>query len=171
LGLILKPPPLTIATADYSPAEVYCGLRDRVLRVPSERAATGFSGTLGALMETGYREAVATLVVLADGTTSLYFSNGGGVIGAGQHEPVEEAGSNFLEAAKAAVPLMQPVADFPLPRRFHARFYVLSTSGIWSLEALEQDLGNNRVKLSPLFHFAHAVIAAVRLNAFPPGGG
>jgi hypothetical protein len=29
-------------------------------------------------METGYERAVATLVVLADGTTSMYFSNGGG---------------------------------------------------------------------------------------------
>jgi hypothetical protein len=38
---------------------------------------------LALLMETGYPEAVATLVAVADGTSSLYFSNGGGFIGVG----------------------------------------------------------------------------------------
>jgi hypothetical protein len=36
---------------------------------------------LGVLMETGYDSATVTLFALSDGTTSLYFSNGGGVIG------------------------------------------------------------------------------------------
>jgi len=43
------------------------------------------------VMETGYPEAVASLVVVADGTTSLYFSNGGGIIGAGEHSSVRTA--------------------------------------------------------------------------------
>ena len=34
----------------------------------------------GVVMETGYPEAVVTLVSLGDRTTSLYFSNGGGII-------------------------------------------------------------------------------------------
>jgi hypothetical protein len=165
----LKPPTLTAATDEYTPAEVYCGLRDQVLRLPGERASTGFSGVVGALMETGYQEAVATLVVLADGTTSLYFSNGGGVIGAGQHKPVAAASSAFLQAAQQNLSLMQSTVVFPLPRLKHARFYVLDTSGSWTSEAVEQDLGYNREKLSPLFHLAHAVIAAVRKNSRPPG--
>ncbi len=47
-------------------------------------------------METGYREAVATLVGVVDGTSSLYFSNGGGFIGAGSHAAVAEANRTFV---------------------------------------------------------------------------
>ena len=42
----------------------------------------------GILMETGYPEAVATLAVFVEGSTSLYFSSGGGIIGAGEHDSV-----------------------------------------------------------------------------------
>jgi hypothetical protein len=120
-------------------------------------------------METGYSGAVATLVVVIDGTTSLYFSNGGGIIGAGRHKSVATAASKFLQAAGSDKALMLPTTLYPLPRPHHTRFYFLSTSGAWTAEALEQDLGHNREELSPLFHLAHAVIAAVRQNS-PPSG-
>jgi hypothetical protein len=45
----------------------------------------------GVVMETGHAEGGATLVVFAEGTTSLYFSNGGGIIGAGEHAIVRTA--------------------------------------------------------------------------------
>jgi hypothetical protein len=165
----LKPSSLTIATLDYAPVDVYCGLRDQVLRLPSERAAGGFRGTVGALLETGYERAAATLVVLDDGTTSLYFSSGGALIGAGGKKPVAAAASAFLRAADGSTSLMERTSDYPLPRLSHARFYLLATSGAWTYEALEQDLGNNRLQLSPLFHSAHAVIAAIRQNCPPTG--
>ena len=97
-----KPAPLTLASADYKPVDVYCGLRDQILRLPSERRSAGFSGIVGALMETGYQGAVASVVMLADGTTSLYLSSGGGVIGAGQHKPVALATAAFLKAVDQA---------------------------------------------------------------------
>ena len=66
-------------------------------------------------METGYEEAVATLVAVADGTTSLYFSNGGGVIGAGTHAAVAEASRALLETGRDALPALAPMEDPPLP--------------------------------------------------------
>jgi hypothetical protein len=168
----MNPSPLTIATADYTPAKVYCGLRDQTLRLADARKAAGPGGAIAALMETGYEQAVATLVAIDDGTTSLYLSNGGGIIGAGSHQPVVAAASAFLQAASRNISLMQPTTSYPLPRPRHTRFYVLSTDGSWTAEALEDDLGNNRLPLSPLFHLAHAVIAAVRRYSrySPPSG-
>lgn len=157
-----KLPSLTIAPAEYQIADVYCGLRDQILRLPVELSATGPGGTVGALMETGYATAVATLVALCDNTTSLYLSNGGGVIGAGQNQPVAVAASKFLKAAAAGTALMEPTTVYPLPRPLHVRFYVLAKSGSWTAEGLEQDLGYNRHALSPLFHLAHAVISEIR---------
>lgn len=40
------------------------------------------------MMETGVAEGSYTLSSIADGSTSLYFSNGGGIIGGGEHQSV-----------------------------------------------------------------------------------
>jgi hypothetical protein len=113
-------------------------------------------------METGYPEGVATLVVLADGTTSLYFSNGGGVIGAGTHGGVRAAGEMLLSAAEAHLSNFAAVVETPLPEVRRVRFYLRTFTGTMGAEADEKDLGEGRHTLSPVFHAAHTVISAVR---------
>jgi hypothetical protein len=74
---------------NYQMADVYRDLRQQVLTLDPAKIGLPSSDKNqihGVLMETGYPEAVATLVTIADGTVSLYFSNGGGIIGVGQHE-------------------------------------------------------------------------------------
>src|ERR1035437_6926854 len=74
-------------------ADVYAGLREQILRL--DPATAGMSqrpgGPIvwGALMEMGYPNGVATIVALADGTTSMYTSTGGGIIGGGAHRSEE----------------------------------------------------------------------------------
>lgn len=116
----------------------------------------------GVIMETGYPEAVATLVVLGDGTTSLYFSNGGGIIGAGEHEVVRAAGEVLLSSAEEYLDDFTVVTATPLPEVGQVRFYLRTFTGTLRAEAHEEDLGESRHKLSPVFHAAHSVIAAVR---------
>lgn len=41
-------------------------------------------------METGYEEAVFSLRCITEGSISIYFSNGGGMIGIGEHEDAKE---------------------------------------------------------------------------------
>jgi hypothetical protein len=108
----------------------------------------------GLLVEIGYPGAVATLVTIADGAVSLYFSNGGGVIGIGQHEGPRKAA--FLGSAT-------PASSFPLPAQGHVTFYFLTFDGILTSDAGEDDLKSNRHPLSPLFHGAHDVITQARL--------
>src|SRR6185436_11866145 len=55
----------------------------------------------GAIMELGYPTGIATLLSIAEGTTSLYFSNGGGIVGAGEHANVREAAEVFLDVMEA----------------------------------------------------------------------
>ena len=69
----------------YETAEPYTKLRTQVLQRPAgdiELPPSDVVEPVAILMETGYPEAVATLIAVADGTTSMYFSNGGGVIAA-----------------------------------------------------------------------------------------
>ncbi|MHC9511440.1 hypothetical protein [Kangiella sp. M94] len=116
----------------------------------------------GLLMETGFENGSFTLLVLADGTTSLYFSNGGGIIGAGTHENVKKASSILLSGANHFRPQTKLASAFPYPSNGEVKFYFIGRSGVTSYSAKEVDLGENRDPLSKLFHISHMVISELR---------
>jgi len=150
----------------YNMIGAYPDLRQQVLSLDPATiglASPSSNPVWGVVMETGYPEAVATLVTLGDGTVSLYFSNGGGIIGAGQHEGPRKACEVLLAFAPKFISHAKPTRVFPLPAEGHTRFYILCFDAVLTAEAKEEDLGNNRLPLSPLFHKAHEVITAARL--------
>ena len=115
----------------------------------------------GVVMETGYPEAIVTLVSFADGTASLYFGNGGGVVGSGQHAgPAAASRSLVLLAARSKQGLVAATST-PLPR-VGCTHYVLTQRGAVTTEAKEEDLGEHRHALSPLFYAAQDVITEIR---------
>ena len=116
-------------------------------------------------METGYDGVTVTLIALSDGTTSLYFSNGGGVIGGQGHEAVRHANAAFLNQANHSLQDLKRCEIFPIPEPAHTVFYVLTDSGILTGGALENDLGYDRHPLSTLFHAGHEAITQLRLVA------
>jgi hypothetical protein len=113
-------------------------------------------------IETGFPEGVATLVTFLDGATSLYFSNGGGIIGAGEHASVRAAAAAFLATADSYKAEFASANGTPLPSVGGVRFYARVGERILTAYASEQDLGSNRHVLSPVFRAGHAVITAVR---------
>jgi len=146
--------------------EVAAGLRQLVLTTSAEDMGLGGGDTdrvYGALMEIGHPEATVTIVSLADGTTSMYFSNGGGTIGAGEHETVAEATREFVAMAQIFVGQTEPTSDYPMPDVGRVRFQLLTVGGGRSAEAAEQELGEERHALSPLFHAGQEVITQIRL--------
>jgi hypothetical protein len=153
------------SAADYTVAEAYSGLRNMVLSTKSDSIGVKLKDTnevWGVVMETGYPEAVASLVALADGTVSLYFSNGGGIIGLGPHAGPQRAAQSFLAASQQFSKQVQPTKSYPLPKPSYTRFYLLTGNGVLTTEAKEDDLGNNRHLLSPLFYKGHELISEVR---------
>lgn len=148
----------------YETSEVYDGLRGRVLGLTPEELGVDPHQTpiLAALMELGYPEAVASLVAVADGSASLYFSNGGGTIGAGEHDSVARAARSFLEVAGNFAEQMEEVELALLPARGEVRFHLVSGTGIVSAEALEDVIKEGEHPLLPLFDRGHALIAAIR---------
>ncbi|HEX5832139.1 MAG TPA: hypothetical protein VFY16_14245 [Gemmatimonadaceae bacterium] len=124
--------------------------------------APGHTHVWGVLMETGYPEGVATLVCLADGATSLYFSNGGGVIGAGEHQRVRDAATRFIAMADACVAELEPTTTHPFPKAGRVRFYARTFHGLRTAEASEDELGAQPHPLSPVFLAGHAVVSAIR---------
>jgi hypothetical protein len=146
---------------------VYSALRHQALS--TQRTEVGIPApppeapAWGILMETGYPEATATLFALSDGTSSLYLSSGGGVIGGHAHQSVREANAELLQTANHYYQHLKPSESFPLPAAGHTLFYVLTDSGVLTGGGRENDLGLGRHPLSPLFHAGHRVITQLRL--------
>lgn len=150
---------------NYEVAEVYTRLRDQLLQLKPD--AIGLtqadqSTVLAVLMETGYPEVVATLVAVADGTASLYLSSGGGIIGGGQHELVRKVSGEFITLAQEYVSKSTSTETFPLPQKDNVRCYLISSGGIYTFEASEDDLQHERHPCSPLFYKGHELITAIR---------
>ena len=141
-------------------------LREYALSVTAESAGItprpGNAQVWGVLMEIGFPDAVATLVSLADGTTSLYFSTGGGVVGAGAHPAVRDAAAAFIAVADAQLAHFSGATEYPQPAPGRVRFYLRTYEGLETAEASDADLREERHPLAPLFRAGHAVIAAVR---------
>ncbi len=148
------------------PAGVMRQLREQALRVTAsdlELVPTAARPHVwGAIMELGYPTGIATLMSLAEGTTSLYFSNGGGVIGAGEHATVREAAEAFLDVVEDHLAEFPSVDATPTPRIGRVRLYVRTFDGTRGVEAMEDELGRNLHPLSAVFHAGHAVITAIR---------
>jgi hypothetical protein len=153
--------------ADGSSDEMYSALRSQALSI--QRMDVGIpepppeAPAWGILMETGYPGGTATLLALGDGTSSLYLSTGGGVIGGHAHQNVREANAEFVQAANRHYQHLKPTDSFPLPVEGETVFYVLTDSGVLNGAGSEEDLALGRHPFSSLFHEGHRVITQLRL--------
>ena len=149
----------------YEVAEIYTDMRGQALKL-NEKELPDLKGKAvwAVLMETGFPEAAFTLVAASDGTASLYFSNGGGMIGAGAHKNVRSESLKMVKMAEDYLKHMKKVDKFPVVQPGNTTFYVVTPKGIFSYTAKEDDLGEKRdKKLSSLFHQGHELIGQIRM--------
>jgi hypothetical protein len=119
-------------------------------------------GASVAMMEIVVDDATASIVAVADGTVSLYLSNGGGTIGAGDHLSVRQAGQRFLRVAADHAPWMTGTTEFPLPNEGNVRFHVRTPDGDFSKEVPEDTLRARRDELAPLYLAGQDVLTEIR---------
>ena len=106
---------------------------------------------------------VASLVAFADGTTSIYLSSGGGVVGAGAHESVQRAAAAFRDEAARVHGHFVSATAFPLPDPGRSRFYVITHNATLQSGAFtDVELRADGHPLHALARQAQQVIAAVR---------
>lgn len=146
------------------PPEAMAELRRRALSDPPEAFGVPADGDdpWGVVMEMGYGDVFVSLVSLADGNASLYFSSGGGVIGGFAHEAVRNAAKSFVAASAAFVSRLAPAREFPSPADGQTRFYVRRGFETYGAEASESELGAGNHPLSSLFYAGQDVITALR---------
>jgi hypothetical protein len=115
-------------------------------------------------METGYGDAQATVIALADGNANIYVSSSGGCIGGISHEAVRSTAKTIVRLAAEYLPQQKPVSSFPLPTKGQTVFYLLTDNGVSSGGAMEAELGEPRHALSRLFSAGQEVITQYRLT-------
>ena len=148
-----------------APHNLLWELRGELLNNPFQEAASLVApGTSvwGVLMETGYPQGPVTLLTIGDGTASLYFPTGGGVLGSGANADVRAAGTLLLITAHAMKSALSPAQSTDFPGRGRVRFFVLTVSGVLTADD-EQSLGRGSGPLSTIFHAGQAVIAQIRI--------
>ncbi len=168
LALLGAAPAAAQAAADSAAPQhspVFSQMRQEALTTPPEELQ--FEGrrprVWGSVMELGLPTGrVATLVVFADGTTSLLSSAGGGIVGSGSQRTVRRASDEFLEEAVEANRGMTDAAESPLPSPGRVRFYLRTNAGLRTAEAGEDELKAGGHALSELYTAGQAVLAQVR---------
>lgn len=148
------------------PASIYTQLREQILTTSPDKVGITRSqenpNVWGVLMETGLPDGAYTLVMLADGTTSLYLRQGGGMIGGGGHEVIAKATKARVMEAEMYYQELPQTTSYPLPSDGKVRFFFLTYSGTHTIEVDKEELGENKHRLSPLFLRCHDVITLLR---------
>ena len=133
-GLLAAAEPTAEASSNAaaSPNPTYLDLRGRVLGLTAgEMGSLAEEPVWVVLMEIGFEEGAATLVAAADGTTSLYLSSGGGVLGTGEFAEVKLAAQAFRRAAADSLERLAKTERFPLPAPGEVQFLVLTAAGVF----------------------------------------
>ena len=100
--------------------EMYTDLRQQVFKLKPNSDMLEAMNNLrvyAAVVDMDMKKAIASLISVADGTTSLYLSTGGGQIGYGNaDEDVRNATITFLRNSEQFIDKMEMVSVFPLPK-------------------------------------------------------
>lgn len=147
-------------------APIYDKLRGQILALTPDKLKLAASDDLphvwAAFMDLSVSDSVASLLASADGTSSLYFGTGGGIIGAGKHPQVRAASRRFLVALDAALDSLTDVADFVLPGTGRIAFAVRTYDGKRGAHVAEAELKSGSHPLSKSFMAGHELIAYLR---------
>jgi hypothetical protein len=119
----------------------------------------------GLIMERGHAAGPITLVVVGDGTTSLYLPTGSGVLGAGEQRTVRAASRAFLETAEAVFDVFALESDHGFPEPGEFTVHALCHGGARMVTTQEQPVMQGVGPLSALFYAGDAVLTQIRLVA------
>lgn len=140
----------------------------RELMLTTRAAELGFadagSAPWGVAIDIGFdEEAAATVISLADGTTSLYTTTGGGIVGGGEHDAVAVASRKLVTAAADFVDDVLPRQDTDLPGGGHVTLWLRIGDDRFARTVPEAELMSGESPLAALYATGHEVITQLRL--------
>jgi hypothetical protein len=154
---------------------MYVSLRDGLLSL--DPSSVGIHQTLetptawGLVMDWSLDRAVATIVSLADGTTSMYLSTGGGSIGAGEHPAPAAASIAAIRLAETMIDDFPPAADSPVPVRGKTALTLLTFSGLRRFVDDNAAFEDGSSRLAPVANAMQQVIHEIHQAEAASKGG
>jgi hypothetical protein len=152
--------------APLEPVAVTALLRNNIFNLKIEDIGLTHSATplvWGVMMELGYQDVVVSLVVMADGSCSVYLTDGTGAVGCGLYSEVRQAAANMLSIAQRMISQCVSTMAFPLPAESRVQFYLLTGQGVFNAEAARHDLDEGAINIAELYYAGHTVIDMIEL--------
>ena len=152
--------------APLEPAAISAMLRNNVFNLKIEDIGlTREKSPLvwGVMMELGYQDVVVSLVALADGSCSVYLSDGSGAVGCGLYSEVRQSAANMLTVAQRMLSQCQPAIVYPVPVESQARFYLLTSKGVYTTNASRHEMDEGAKEIAELYYAGHSVIGMIEL--------
>ncbi len=141
-------------------------LRDKAFAATPEQLGlslpAGQTVVYGIIMDWGMDGATATTVSFQTGDASLYVSSGGGIIGGGQHQSVNDAAKQWVALAQTFLNKATGTKTTPLPEKDAVKFYLLTNKGVYVGQEQIKNFENNSSSWLDLFKEGNKVLTALR---------
>lgn len=139
-------------------------LRDSVFRLqPQDIGLDDANGpqVWGVVMESGFPRLALSLVALADGSVSIYMSDGGSIIGCGLEPEVRLAAGRMTAIAQQFADVFPVTQETPPPTSGMTHFYLLTRAGLRRAEMPSARLDEDGSELAKLYWAGHRLIEIV----------
>ena len=157
-------PSVKVHTPNENP---FFGLRNMAFTATPEQLGlllpTNETVVYGVVMDWEIGGAVATVVSYQTGDASLYLSSGGGVIGGGQHQNVNNVARQFVNLAQTFLDKAVKTETTDLPTTDEIRFYLLTNKGIFVGKEQMKNFENKSSEWLKLFDAGNNVLTELRL--------
>ena len=139
-------------TETREPAPKYLEMRNMFLNLDPADANMVVSNSKddvwGVMVETGMENARFSMVMLKDGNCSVYFDNGGGIIGGFKYPDVVTACKKVTHNANLFLRFMIPTQKYPLVDDGQVQFFLKTGHGDYMVDVEESVLTENEHELS-----------------------
>ena len=144
--------------------DIYYSMRNMAFNIKPEDIGITLDDdnqVYGSIIDMNTGAGIATMVCFIDGTASLYFSNGGGILGTGNDESVRKAVTSYLVSIHQVLPIMKEVDEYDnLPQTNHHIFYLFTRTGKYSIDIDLKDI--NTKEMNFLFSLSQMVLSEIR---------
>ena len=147
--------------------DIYLALRAQIFAYATRPSAR--SEYIALMMDWPLAKGTTTIMAGADGSASLYLSNGGAFIGGGQkYLTLRNCALAAIECARDVESLMSPATECPIPPISEISFYLVKRGHMLTVTAKESDLRQNHGPLAKLGNAAMAIMTQYRLITSQP---
>ena len=147
----------------------YLGLRQLALDTKPEDIGVTVDNNeqiYAAVVDLPLTNGITTFVCFFDGTVSLYYQNGGGMLGIGEkYEEVKKAGISFLFSAGQTIQFIKPSQNFNLPTNNIISVYLKAKENTYKAEINMSNIQSQEKHIQFLNFLIQNVLDKIRKNS------